>query len=198
MGINKLFIDTNDYYKLGHIGWGDTRQQFFGYIEGYKTGADTLIEKAITSKDISILDTLVYPALFLYRQFLELQLKQIILLYSKKTYDEKKSIFNEVGHNLKLAWDEVQPLIEELLDDNSIDVIKELILEFHRFDESSFNFRYPIKKKDLNVVINISERIDLQVVKNQMDEIDGFFCGATAMLSEAQQVESEMEDYYGI
>ncbi len=199
MTTNKLFTDTNDYYKLGHIGWGDTSLQFSGYIEGYKTGADTLVEKAITSGNISILDTLVYPALFLYRQFIELQLKQIILLHSKKSYAEKKDVFKRVGHNLQLAWNEIQPLIETLLEaDNSIDEIKELILEFHRFDESSFNFRYPIKKKDLNVVINVSERIDLQVIKNQMDKIDGFFCGVTAMLDQVQASESEMENYYGI
>ncbi|HNP28029.1 MAG TPA: hypothetical protein PKK23_03235 [Nitrospirales bacterium] len=108
MNFQKLFIDTNDYYRLANIWWGDESVQFHGYIEGYKKGADALVEKAITSNNISILDTLVYPALFLYRQFLELQIKRIILLDSEKTHDEKKDVINIVGHNLKKAWEEVK------------------------------------------------------------------------------------------
>lgn len=193
MNPKKLFIDTNDYYKLAHIGWGDEGVQFHGYIEGYKTGADALIEKAITSNNISILETLVYPALFLYRHFLELQLKRIIFLNSEKTHDQKKGIIKNVGHNLKKSWTEVKTSINDFFDegDNSIAEIEELILEFHQFDEASLNFRYPIRKDNLQIAFNISERFDLMVVKDQMDKIEEFFLGVNDVLLANQEAAAE-------
>lgn len=39
-------------------------------MEGYKEAADNLIEYATNSNNIKILDTLVFPICFLYRQYL--------------------------------------------------------------------------------------------------------------------------------
>lgn len=201
MSEKKLFIDTGDYYKLGHIGWGGTNQQFFGYIEGYKTAADALVEKAIQSKQISILDTFAYPSLFLYRQFIELQLKEIYLLYSDDDSAEKAKFLRKASHNLKKVWLKIKPIIEgcglsESEDDDILNEVESIIFEFDQFDKSSFTFRYPIKK-DLTKVFVEEERVDLSVVKNKMNELYDFLYGVSAMLDEQKQFKSEMRDYYG-
>ncbi len=200
MSQNKVFIDTGDYHKLGHIGWGGTNQQFFMYIEGYKSAGDSLVDSAILSKDISILDTFVYPALFLYRQFLELQLKEVFLLYTEGSQDTKGEFLKETGHNLNKMWLKIKPLVatcakgdtENLL----LNRIEKMIEEYAQFDKSSFTFRYPIHK-DLTKVFVEDDRIDLQVVRDCMNEIHTFFYGVTSMLGERQEHERDMQEYYG-
>ena len=62
----QLFIEDGGYYEFAHFGWGGFDTQFHGYITGYKESADLLIENAIHSKSIGTLDTVVFPAFFLY------------------------------------------------------------------------------------------------------------------------------------
>lgn len=197
---NKVFIDTGDYHKLGHIGWGGTNQQFFMYIEGYKSAGDSLIDSAILSKDVSILDTFVYPALFLYRQFLELQLKEVFLLYAEDSENKKEKFIKKAGHNLQKMWLKIKPLVASCAhgDDEHLllNQIEEMINEYSQFDKSSFAFRYPIHK-DLTKVFVEDDRIDLEVVRNCMNEIYTFFFGVTSMLGERQEQERDMREYYG-
>lgn len=185
---------------MGHIGWGGTNQQFYAYIEGYKTAGDALVDKAIESKKISILDTYTYPALFLYRQFLELQLKEVYLLYSKDSPDKKTTFLKQASHNLRKVWVKIKPTVQgcKMSDtgDDTLDEIETVILEFDQFDKSSFTFRYPIKK-DLTKVFIKDEKIDLSVVKDIMNEVYEFFYGIVSMLEEQTQFEYEMRDYYG-
>ena len=101
---NKLFQDGGHYLEISHIGWGDTTTQFYGYIEGYKTAADNLIENALASKDIKTLDTFFFPICFLYRQYLELQMKSIILEYSSVSRRAKQALIKDIGHDLLFAW----------------------------------------------------------------------------------------------
>ncbi|GAC19580.1 hypothetical protein [Paraglaciecola arctica] len=46
------------------------------YIDGYRQAADTLAHKVVESSRDQ--DILVYPIVFLFRQYIELQLKRII------------------------------------------------------------------------------------------------------------------------
>ena len=51
------------------------------FPEGYKSSADLLVKNALESKNIKILDTFIFPIMFLYRQYLELELKWIIIRF---------------------------------------------------------------------------------------------------------------------
>src|SRR4051794_27567365 len=46
------------------------------YAMGYREGADAILERVATTRGHHA-DLLVFPALFLYRQFVELQLKHV-------------------------------------------------------------------------------------------------------------------------
>ncbi len=78
----------NDVSVPDHSNSG-TDMIWYGYIEGYKTAADYLV-------DLHFEDTMVFPAVFCYRQYVELVLKNIYRKYESKTFLEW---VNKVKHN---------------------------------------------------------------------------------------------------
>ena len=80
-------------------------------MEGYKTAADELVEQALGAKNVGRLDTFIFPILFLYRHFIELELKWIFLVYSDGDSPVKKSVLDKVKHNLMKIWKETKPIL---------------------------------------------------------------------------------------
>ena len=115
------------------------------YVDGYKNAADYLVDSAAARNER---DSLVFPTVFLYRHYLEIQLKDILrMLY---LYDGKIcKIPND--HNLVTLWKKVRPLMERVYDDprssDKNDHIEARIEEFSQLDERSYAFRYPVDTK---------------------------------------------------
>lgn len=193
----RVFEEGGDRHEFAHFGWGGVDSQFAGYTEGYREAANALVEAALTSRDIKTLDTFVYPILFLYRQYLELDLKWTILLHSGKSRQQKQAMLRKSGHNLSTLWQELKPLLLEATSDRDrtdIEVAEDYIMQFHRLDENSFTFRYPVTK-DLEQVINQQRRLNLRVLRRRMDELNGFLNGADGKLSELTDYRSEMATF---
>lgn len=91
-----------------------------GYIEGYKTAADMLLEQL--SPYDPRLDLLVFPIFFLYRQFIELLLKKVYENYH--TRDEQRSMLKQCGHDLVKLFNYGQRTIHQIvLENTSIEMI---------------------------------------------------------------------------
>lgn len=196
----KLFdTESNSYYSFSHVGWGDVDTQFFGYIKGYKESADHLVDVALASKSIAILDTYVYPIIFLYRQFVELSIKSIYLLYSEDDIGTKIQSIDKVSHDLKESWKKMLPILSNACstdeEKDMIQVVGDYILQFHAFDQSSFTFRYPIDKK-LNRTIKGEQRIDIGNLKERMDELSNFFGGIDGLLDQIKEWKAEEQQMY--
>ncbi|HBP88937.1 MAG TPA: hypothetical protein DD706_14720 [Nitrospiraceae bacterium] len=59
------------------------------------------------------------------------------------------------------------------------------------------NFRYPVRKKDLQVAFHNCKRFDLQVVKDQMDRIEEFFFDVNEVLLANQESAAEdMREFF--
>ncbi len=189
-----LFVQGGDFYEFAHFGWGNIWQQFYGYCTGYKESADRLIVDAISSKDTSRLDSVVFPAFFLYRQFIELSLKQAILQFSGGNYAERVLTLKQLNHDLIAMWKEFIKVLPEARDQRertTLEVVEKYIEEFSTIDRSSFSFRYPITK-DLKPIFGEEQRINLRHVKERMDELESFFSGAEAYMDELRTSENEM------
>lgn len=179
----RIFVEEGDYYEIAHIQAWDRGIQFWGYIRGYKYSADLIVKNALESKDIGILDTCVYPVIFLYRQYIELMVKYIYIEYSTK---EVNSI-NDVGHDIKEIWkrdkeivlNRVNGFVEEVLD-----AIGDYIDQFHIKDQNSFNFRFPITK-NLNLIQKEEQRINLKYLLECMNELQNGFEYIEYMLSKS-------------
>jgi nitrate reductase assembly molybdenum cofactor insertion protein NarJ len=196
----KLFeTESSRYYEFSHVGWGDMETQFTGYIMGYKDAADHLVDTALASKSILILDTYIYPIIFLYRQFLELSIKSIYLKYSEDTIEKKIGTINDVSHNLHKAWNKILPILQEasetLEEKEMVEAVQDYVMQFHQFDQSSFTFRYPMDLQ-LNKNLNKEQRIDIKNLKLRMDELGHFFDAADAKLDHIREWKTEEQKMY--
>src|SRR6266478_1683118 len=70
---DKLFVPDNGR----HVAYIGLRTSFSVYAIGYKDAADALIERVL-EKNFGA-DLQIYPIAFLYRHYLELRLKQLLI-----------------------------------------------------------------------------------------------------------------------
>jgi hypothetical protein len=114
-----------------------------GYIEGYRRAAVVLHEHvAETGRDA---DFLIYPIVFLWRQCVELQLKELIGLSSEIEGGAYEHPVNH--HDLVKLWAEVRPIVEPLGKDHSpLDDIGRHLAGLCSLDPNSYAFRFPFEK----------------------------------------------------
>jgi hypothetical protein len=157
---------------------------------GYKEAADLLVEAAIAERFHR--DQLVYPIVFCYRHYLELELKYIINNYGRLVGVPP----NTEDHDLEELWPAARRVIT--LDrpetaDPAIDAVEAAIAEFSKIDPSSFTFRYPTDKKGQPIAIGV-EHLDLEQLRDTMKGIGNFFMGADGLLDEAERNFREYQD----
>lgn len=189
---NRLFISSGGKYEYSQFGWNTTEYDFFSYMKGYKESADCLIDSAINSQDISRIDTVIYPVCFLYRQYLELVMKNIYLFYSEDTKEIKINTLKQVLHDLVKIWNKIKPYLEKDAtenEQNDIKAVEEYIKQFHIFDKSSYTFRYPIKL-NLNSVINRENKVNLLNLQARMNELYHFFNAVIGKLDFVKDIKS--------
>ena len=144
------------------------------YIEGYREAADKLVHDAVESGTNQ--DILVFPISFLYRQYIELQLKHIIR--ESRMFLEEGANFPE-HHRINDLWNTANSLMARIIKyyDQSIkyyitkediQVVKKIITEFVKVDPESFAFRYPNDKKGNRNLEGI-EYINLIKLHDQME-----------------------------
>lgn len=192
-----LFIGDGPPKEYAHIAWGDMERQFYGYIAGYKEAADTIIRHALEQGDNRTLDTCIFPACFLYRQYLELALKDIYLSNSQDSFEDKKKTIYDCSHNLKKIWNKAKTLIiaDFPEDDPSVlDAVESYIFQFADEDSKSYAYRYPITM-DLDL-INNEKFINLVNLTERMSELEEFLSAVSKGMSEHRDFENEMKSYY--
>jgi hypothetical protein len=192
----KLFTSDGPPHDFSMIGWGDASHQYVLYMDGYKTAADELVQCLLASETVGRRDTHIFPILFLYRQFIELELKWIFLVYSDSdTSAKKKLIRGERAHDLINLWEKAKPIVLEgatLQED--VAIVEDYIMQFHELDKSSSSFRYPINK-NLEQILDSQRRINLPNLRQRMDELYHFFNGLDVMLSNIRDYRQDMEEY---
>lgn len=128
------------------------------YSRAYKDAADVLVEHI--ENICSPSDDLVYPIMFLYRHFLELTLKKLII--KMKVYDQDlqlpENLYNE--HRLNNLWCRCEEFLLKVLPDltakdkDDLKQIDRIINEFCRLDQKSTEFRYPDGKSGPSIQLN--------------------------------------------
>lgn len=146
---------------------------------GYKDAGDLLVKEVEVNRAHQ--DSLVYPILFLYRQYLELSIKDIIRKGRKLQY-ETESIPKD--HRLDGLWKICSQLLAEIAPGDSEDAIKEigrLLTEFCTIDPKSEAFRYP-EKQDGSPAMPEIRHINLRNVREIIGKIAVILDGANGML----------------
>ncbi|AWI92061.1 hypothetical protein C0214_27780 (plasmid) [Methylobacterium sp. DM1] len=149
--------------------------------EGYLRAADALVEKATTWSYER--DTLVWPIVFLYRQYLELVLKGSIAEFGRDAGVEA----NWKSHDLAFLWSEFKKIMHhwDIQDEDKANTtVGKVIAEFSRIDPSSMSFRYPITHAGEPIELSGHERLDLLRLKDVMRGVANFMTGTTEWMAE--------------
>lgn len=174
---NSLFTGSDDWKNNACLNWSlDTMPL---YIDGYRKAADNLVHGVIESSQDQ--DVLVFPIAFLYRQYIELQLKYIIresriVLSTGNGFPEHHKIndlWNVANELMQDIIKNVDSTANTYITNKDIEQIGQIITNFVELDPDSFSFRYPKDKKgnkNLEGVThinlrNLHEQIELLRVK---------------------------------
>lgn len=136
----------------------------YGYISGYKNSADDLLSLAYKNGS---LESDIYPIVFLYRQYLELLLKNILAKMPQT------DAYTGKPHNLEEIWKHISKVFkrEKIIVEESLEFVKEVVLEFHEVDPKSSNFRYFFKYGN-KLTIDNKVVVDTQLLKKAIDKVD--------------------------
>ncbi len=147
-----------------------TSSNWLDYTFSYKQCADHLIQAQKTRPAIDRSE--VYPILFLYRHYMELEMKSIIAIgrVAELNGDSKDKVLSVLStHDLQKLLKQCRDICQDLdlLNGQFADAFSNfavLIDEFSAHDPGSFAFRYPIDKKLNPTLIGLGD-IDLNHVE---------------------------------
>lgn len=166
-----------DHEKMACVGTNGGPYEFSDFAFGYFDAARRLYDSL--EKDSWLIDVLVYPITFLYRQGFELAIKHLIYLLSSH-YGTGTS--PELKHGLCKNWMILRPLVERHaishpyreLASGQLDGIEAIIRDFDKFDPSSFVFRYP-EDKSRGAYITKIDRIDVVHLNRELTVAQNWF-----------------------
>jgi hypothetical protein len=162
------------------------------YSAGYRRAADLVVANAEATFD---LNTLVFPAIFLYRQFVELSLKDMIGDGRYLENDDRRV----GGHDLVQLWRECLPLIRKYVPKvgkDELGRIQELIEGLASLDPSSEASRYPTTKARRSSFDYDAPPVNLDKLHNDMAELADLLDPIGNMLCITQQQEAEFRSEY--
>ncbi len=146
----------------------DFSRSNLGYAIGYQHAANLIIDSLDNYAGHP--DLLFFPLAFLYRHATELVLKNIITIGISLAGGQHEVI---TGHDLGYLWQRAREYLLEHpdgSDGNYFDSIDSSINRLHRIDPRSETFRYVIDK-NRNITLPDDEWIDLDKLKNDMDDL---------------------------
>ncbi len=142
--IESVFCADDDWQANACLNWSNDPIDL--YAIGYKAAGDKIVEFVLMNSREQ--DILIYPIVFLYRQYIELRLKEII---------KEGSLLLEEGNNFPThhkIWDlwciakQIAFKAFEHGDDlPNMQHTEHVIKEFSQIDPDSCSFRYPTTKK---------------------------------------------------
>lgn len=206
------FDDSAMYESIASGEWWDTSQvhsaqdQWYLLAAAYKNAADQIV---IGLPDALLLGQYgVYiagPVMFLYRHYLELELKAILLDlrdFAKQTMPDNAM----KSHSLLQVWQAVKHLLFETDEEakrNEVarveagkiyGAMEERIKEFNKIDGMSMNFRYPIDKTGENQILaSLPDGRQLSHVKDVIEVLASYFLGIETWMYEERNSHWEMQ-----
>ena len=184
---DKFFGSAEDWWNNACLNF--MRDGWSLYAIGYKNAADLLVE--YVEANARSQDTLVYPVLFLYRQYLELAIKDLIR--QGRMLQDLAEPFPK-SHRINELWKICSDLLAEISPGDSIEEqrqIGRLIEEFCQVDPTSMAFRYP-EDRDGNPSLPGIKHINLRNVKAVIGKISLVLDGADAQIGEYLSIKADM------
>lgn len=146
---NPVFLEEGgNYYQQSVLGYSYNRYKFHPYVTAYTDSAKYFYKCISDNKDLK--NSLFIPMCYLYRNGLELALKEIIFEECSHNLQEALEILNKRKHSILRLWKEIEaPVVKHANPpehDTTLSDVQKYIDIIHKFDGSSDKFRYPVDK----------------------------------------------------
>ena len=206
------FDDHEMYESLPHRDWWDTTQwhsiryRWYLVAASYKNAADILVDGSPHAVLMG-LDRLYIacPIMFLYRHYLELELKALLLDLQASGHLELHSRQHLMQkHYLMPLWRELKESLTEIDREVSgyetmgsdglpiYDTIEKRIRELDELDPQSFNFRYPSDRKgEEQTLAQLPNANEMSHVRDVFDVIAQYFDGVETWVHEEKNGQLE-------
>lgn len=185
-----LFASQEDWWNNACVNW--CHDQWGIYADGYKEAADLLVGQVEARAPGAYQDSLVYPIIFLYRQYLELSIKGLLQdARSLQDVDEKMPFH----HKIDQIWLQCRKLLSEISPGDSeeeLNQITRLLKDFAKVDPTSMAFRYPHNKEGAPSLEGLTH-INLRNIREVVGKISVILSGAQAQVSEYLSYKADME-----
>lgn len=195
------FYEGGDWYYNAILSWGEPT--WYAHSQGFYRAAQCLSKNMLERGCSSIpLDSGVFPLVFLYRHYLELELKsQLWKMYdvrrfygqkwNRKKLDELlkghalSPLFSKFERELYMLWDKTleeaiqQRFRKETLSD--MNHIRKVCMDLDELDKKSLGCRYPINNEGQSYYTD-KEKVNIALFVESMQKVYSFLCGANAEL----------------
>jgi hypothetical protein len=160
------------------------------YALGYREAAGVLVAHALERGDT---DLLVYPTLFLYRQYVELRLKHIAVAASSLLDRDPPPTAIMLSHELEPLWGFCRGALEAEDEGptEDLDNAERTLRQLGWADPGSYSFRYPTDKKGARSLPSTLERVDLRQVGEVMAGVGNLLDAIVDHLSVQQDAKNE-------
>lgn len=161
------------------------------HAEGFKRAVERLLQYTLDDIDHASFDrnTLILPILALFRHYLELRFKEIIVSGDSLTGAPACWPW---GHDLRQLWDRCRRICENVLSSDladALDLVGRCVDEFVTLDPKCENFRYPLdrngQRPTQHLVIGLKNLAD--VVEKVSTLLDGVNMDISVRLQNSPQ-----------
>jgi hypothetical protein len=175
-----VFSSDDDWQANACLNWSHDPIEL--YAIGYKEAGDRLVEFVLTKTRDQ--DSLIYPIVFLYRQYIELRLKEII---------REGRIFLEEGndfpkhHNIWDLWCTARRIVIKAFQNENeppnFKYVEHVINEFSQIDPDSISFRYPTTKQGDKTIEEEVSHINIRRLASHVEELSKDLDGVSMGIS---------------
>lgn len=147
--VSRFFEGPGDYLHLAflHV-LPDPIDAFEFYARGYKEAAEIVTRTSLRSRRKVLAYCIVFPVVFLWRQYVELRLKELI--HSGRHLLGQPPPQKEIcHHDIGQLWDTVRVILSKSVHmrRSELTLIEPVIREWKEIDPFSMAFRYPHDRK---------------------------------------------------
>ena len=188
---DKLFTRESDWWHNACLGFASDKWSL--YAIGYKDAADIIVERVIDTRHG--MDLLVFPVTYLYRHYLELRLKELII-HGRQLLDGPDELPH--GHRIDVLWELCRPILEKVWPDGAttdLDAVGACITEFYTFDQQSMSFRYPVTKDGTPSLPDL-RHVNLRNLRDVVNRLSGLLEGSSNGISAYLDDKRSGESYY--
>jgi hypothetical protein len=189
--------EGGDYYYQCVIGYSYSRDKFYPYVKAYTESAEYLYDCMSKSKNLS--ELLFIPMCYLYRNAIELSMKEILFEECSYSFQEAVGLMNDKKHSLLGLWKSIKADIikhaQAQDEDTTLASVEKYINQLHNIDGQAVKFRYPTDKY-MNLHFQTTKKLDIENVANYFEELATFLSGVCMMMSAQNEWVAEMEAEY--